>query len=209
MIQLYHASKSVHAKLAPRSIRRIIYKNVDDIPKLLDGSLAFSTLRPDAPTFVPMHLAETPIPESEEGEIEVEEPEVDNTEIINSAPLTESIAITEIPEDNHPALEERQRAVIVLETAYRRKLRGRKFCKNKHRTVLESFKGYLAEASQLDWPKGSYYRLLFLGPVPHLQVCLNTAFDWVMENKQRNKKRFRSAIHQELDDVNKRLTEQK
>src|SRR5260221_8797576 len=93
MIQLYHASKSVHAKPAPRSIRRIIYKNVDDIPKLLDGSLAFSTLRPDAPTFVPIHLAETPIPESEEGEIEVEEPEVDNTEIINSAPLTESITI--------------------------------------------------------------------------------------------------------------------
>jgi len=209
MIQLYHVSKSAHAKPAPRSIRRIIYKNVDDIPKLLDGSLAFSMLRPDAPTFVPKRLAEAPIPESEEGEIEVEEPEVDNTEIINSAPLTE-FTITEIPDDNPPALEERHRAARLLQYEYRRKLKGLKYRKNNHQiTVVDSYQQYLAEASLLDWPKGSYYRLLFLGPVPHLQVCINTAFDWVMENKQRNKKRFRSAIHQELDDINKRLTEQK
>jgi hypothetical protein len=210
MIQLYHASQLIKAKPAPRGVRRITYNNVGDIPKLLDGSLTFSSLRPDAPTFVSKRPAEVAVPEREEGEIEVEEPEVDTSEIINSAPLTETVSMTEIPEDNHPTVEVQVRAAIVLQTVYRRKLNYRK---SNHRVsdVLRAscFQQCLSEASRLDWPKGSYYRLLFLGPVPHLQVCLTAAFDCVMENKQRIKKRFKSAIHQELDDINKRLTEQK
>ena len=72
----------------------------------------------------------------------------------------------------------------------------------------------LSESLKIDWPrsdngKPSYYRYLFLGPLPHVQICLNTVHAWVMDNKQRNKLRFKSAEHQELDEINKRFTEYK
>ncbi|KAF8955733.1 hypothetical protein BDZ97DRAFT_1926447 [Flammula alnicola] len=56
---------------------------------------------------------------------------------------------------------------------------------------------------------GSFYRLLFLGPLPHVLVCLKSFHTWAIDTKKRNKKRYKVASHQELDDVNKRLTEQK
>jgi hypothetical protein len=59
----------------------------------------------------------------------------------------------------------------------------------------------------MEWPNGIYYRLLFLGPLPHVLVCLSAAHSWAIDTKARNKKRLKVALHQELEDVGKRLTE--
>ena len=59
----------------------------------------------------------------------------------------------------------------------------------------------------MEWPNGIYYRLLFLGPLPHVLVCLSAAHSWAIDTKARNKKRLKVASHQELEDVGKRLTE--
>lgn len=61
----------------------------------------------------------------------------------------------------------------------------------------------------MEWPNGIYYRLLFLGPLPHVLVCLSAAHSWAIDTKARNKKRLKVASHQELEDVGKRLTEHK
>ncbi|KDR84732.1 hypothetical protein GALMADRAFT_260438 [Galerina marginata CBS 339.88] len=220
MIQLYHESKLSGAYPPPAGTRRVVYKNVADIPRLIDNSppVVISNLRPDAPEFVPKpRLQETPAVDEAEAEVEVdaepdiEEPDVDNTEIINTAPAAESIAIAELPEDNSPPSDEQVQAATRLQTAYRKVLKLRRKIP---KTALDAsrntcFLACLEESRKIDWPDGSFYRLLFLGPLPHVLVCLNAAYAWAIDTKARNKKRFKIAMHQDLEDVNKRLTEQK
>jgi hypothetical protein len=207
MIQLYHASEAMNARPPPRGIRRVIYKNVADISKHLEGSLSFSNLRADAPAFVPK--PRTTDESGIEPEGEVEEPEVDNSEIVNSAPSAEPITITEVPDDIHAPSEEQQTsAAILFQRLYRKRLRDRK--PSDHlQGVLSCFQECITESAKMEWPEKSYYCLLFLGPLPHVHVCLNAAYSWVMTNKKRNKERFKCAEHQELEDMQKRLTEQK
>ncbi len=218
MIQLYHASKVMNGKSAPpRGVRRVTYKNVVDVPKLLDGTLSFSDLRADAPEFFPRPrtVEEGPVVDAED-EMEVEEPEVDHTEIVNAEPSAESVpAMADVQDEVKPPSEEQINAAKLIQTLYRKRIRYRK--KNDRTSEVprrKCFQECLTESFKIDWPrpaypKPNYYRLLFLGPLPHLHVCLNAAFAWVMDNKRRNKERFNLAEHQELDEINKRFTEHK
>lgn len=214
MIQLYHASEVANGKRPTAGTRRVIYQNIADVPRLLDGSISFSNLRPDAPAFVPKpRIAETPAAE-DDAEPETEEPEVDTSKIVDTTASVESITVTELPEDNTTLIlsEDRVKAITVFQTLYRKLLRHRRNVAN--RTALQIscnnfFDECLKESQKIEWPPGSYYRLLFLGPLPHVLVCLHAAHSWTMENKKRNKARFKTATHQDLDEVNKRLTEQK
>ena len=216
MIQLYHGTKVISGRSPPRGVRRVTYKNVVDVPKLLDGTLSFSNLRAAAPEFVPRpRMVERP--EDAEDEPEVEEPEVDHTEIVNATPsAAESTpAIADVQDEVKPPSEKLIKAAIVFQTLYRKRLRYRK--KN-DRTLDVSrrscFQENLSESLKINWPrsddgKPSYYRYLFLGPLPYVQICLNAVYAWTMDNKRRNKERFNSAEHQELDEISKRFTEHK
>jgi hypothetical protein len=61
----------------------------------------------------------------------------------------------------------------------------------------------------MDWPHGRYYRMLFLGPLPHVLVCLSWVHSFLVGAKDKAKKRLNVAAHQELDDVMKKMTELK
>lgn len=205
MIQLYQANEAMNANPPPKGIRRVIYKNIADIPKYLDGSLSFSNLRADAPAFIPRTTEESAI----EAEGELEEPEVDNSEIVTLAPPAEPITITEVPDDVHAFSKEQQiNAAIFFQRLYRRRIRDRK-SSDRLQGVMSCFQECMTEMAKMEWPEKSFYRLLFLGPLPHVHVCLNAAYSWAMTNKKRNKERFKCAEHQELEDMQKRLTEQK
>ena len=213
MIQLYEERRGI-APRPPPGIRRVLYKSTNplEVSRLLDSSPVFSNLRADAPEFVPKpRLAQVQADEAE-ADPEIEEPEVDNTEIVNTATSAESIVVANLPENetNAALSEEKIQAVNKLQTLYRKKMRHRRVVA---KTALQAsrntwFEACLAESAKIDWPEGSFYRFLFLGPLPHVLVCLDAAYTWVMDTKKRNKKRFIKASHQELEELNKRMTEQ-
>jgi len=212
MVQIFHESEKKKPPL--NGIRRIIYKSVADVPRLLDITqpLLISNLRVDAPEFVPKpRLPEAPVEEEAELEEEIEEPEEDS-EIIHATTIAETITIAALPDTNVPPSKEQIHAAVVFQTYYRKILRlKREATKEKPLDSCRKtcFEDCLKESAHLEWPSKSFYRFLFLGPLPHALTCLATAETWVYDNKKRNKDRFKKAKHEELEDVRKRLTEQK
>jgi len=214
MVQIFHESEK--KQTPPRNdIRRIIYKHVADVPRLLDTTqpLLISNLRVNAPEFVPKpRLPEAPVEEEAEPEEEIEEPEEEDSEIIHATTIAETIAIAALPDTNVPPSKEQIHAAVVFQTYYRKILRlKREATKEKpldsYRKIC--FEDCLKKSANIEWPSKSFYRFLFLGPLPHALTCLAAAETWVYDNKKRNKDRFRKARHEELEDVRKRLTEQK
>ena len=209
MVQLYHEGRE--GKPAHPDVRRVVYKSSPEVLGLLNSSkpAVISNLRPDAPVFVPKPRVDQASEDIESTEIdqEIEEPEVDNTDIIGAASV-ESITVTALPEANLPPSEKQLHAACVIQTAYRKLLgRRRKSTSDLEASRASFFNGCLEESRKMEWPNGIYYRLLFLGPLPHVLVCLSAAHSWAIDTKARNKKRLKVALHQELEDIGKRLTE--
>jgi hypothetical protein len=211
LVQLYHESKK--GNLPPLNVRRVVYKSNPEVMGLLNNSkpAVISNLRPDAPVFVPKPRVDQVSEEIEDAgpEQEIEEPEMDSTDIIGAGTFVESITVTALPEVNLPPSEEQINATCVIQTAYRKLLRRRrKSTKNTLQATRASFfDACLEESLKMEWPNGIYYRLLLLGPLPHVLACLSAAHSWAIDTKVRNKKRLKVALHQELEDVGKRLTE--
>ena len=211
LVQLYDESKKGNPP--PQDVHRVVYKSSPEVMGLLNNSkpVVISNLRPDAPVFVPKPRVDQVSEEIEdaEPEQEIEEPEMDSTDIIGAGTSIESITVTALPEANLPPSEEQINATCVIQTAYRKLLRRRR---KSTKSTLEAtrasfFDACLEESLKMEWPNGIYYRLLFLGPLPHVLVCLSAAHSWAIDTKARNKKRLKVALHQELEDVGKRLTE--
>lgn len=226
MIQLYHESKKPGRYAAPAGVRRVFYNAIEDVPRLLSEASAplfLSLLRADAPTFVPRQIRKvdderaTEVSNSEdppagvEVHEDIEEPEVDHTDVMNSTTAIETIANTALHDTNELPSEEKIHATGVFQMAYRKILIRRR---KATRTVAQAsrasfFAACLAEASRMDWPHGKYYRKLFLGPLPHVLVCLSGVHSYLVGAKDKAKKRYKLATHQELDDVGKKMTELK
>jgi hypothetical protein len=226
MIQLYHESKKPGRRGAPSGVRRVFYKAIEDVPRLLSEVSApsfLSSLRADAPAFVPRPARKvdderaTEVPNSEDpsagAEVheDIEEPEVDHTDVMNNTTAIETIANTALQGTNELPSEEKIHATRVFQTAYRKVLiRRRKATK----TVAEAsrtsfFEACFVEASRMDWPHGRYYHKLLLGPLPHVLVCLSGVHSYLLEAKAKTKKRYTVATHQELDEVGKKMTDLK
>lgn len=193
----------------------MVYKSNPEVMGLLNLNnskpAVVSNLRPDAAVFVPKPRVDQVSEEIEntEPEQEIEEPEMDSTDIIGAGTSVESITVTALPEANLLPSEEQINATRIIQTAYRKLMRRRR---KSTKSPLEAtrasfFDACLEESLKMEWPNGIYYRLLFLGPLPHVLVCLSAAHSWAIDTKARNKKRLKVALHQELEDVGKRLTE--
>ena len=216
IIHLVHESSKQPASTSFR-IRRIVYKSIVDIPSLLNGSAAkssisLSLLRPQAPEFVPRSLAnESPVDAVIEPEQNINETEADDAEIIDATTATDIITVEALPDTTAPPSEALIQAARVCQSLYRKKFRHRQKSKLDSLGIQRAncFDACLLASTKIDWPTRSYYQRLFLGPLPHVLVCLKSAYTWSIDMKNRNKKRFKSSVHQELEDINKCLTDQK
>ncbi|KJA29102.1 hypothetical protein HYPSUDRAFT_32443 [Hypholoma sublateritium FD-334 SS-4] len=200
-------------------MRRIVYKSIVDIPSLLNGSgtkpsTVLSTLRPQAPVFVPKPLVnESPMAALIEPEQNINETEADDAEINNATTVADIITVEGLQDTTAPLSEALNEAALRCQSLYRKKVR----CKQKGSELdsLKSiqrtncFEACLLVSTKIDWAARSHYQRVFLGPLPHILVCLKSAHTWASEMKTRNKKRLTSGTHQELEDIMKRLTDQK
>jgi hypothetical protein len=104
-----------------------------------------------------------------------------------------------------PSAEELHAAKVILE-AYKR-ASNRRFAQDGSSGAqamhIAAFRTY---AKKLEWPN-QCYRFLFLGPLPHLLVCVDAIHDHHQFIKGRIKKRFKAAQHGELEDLSKQQTE--
>ena len=217
LIQLYDDSKKPGRYKAPQDVRRVFFKTIEDVPRLLSDASTpsfLSSLRPDAPTFVP-RARQNATPDAKDQrdnpgvfDVDIEEPDVEHMDVLSPDNTVESIASTALPVEHKPPSAEQIHAARVFQVAYRRAMsRRRKMVKTAAEASRASlFDACLAESKTMEWPH-NYYRLLFLGPIPHVLVCIGGVQSYAVGAKEKAKKRWSTASHQELEDIGKRRTE--
>jgi hypothetical protein len=101
------------------------------------------------------------------------------------------------------------RAASIIQNAYRCCQRS---ASHRHGSVSSvtardrSFKACLAEAQKIAWIGGNYYRKLFLGPLPHVLLCLEKVGSYAVTTREQVKKLTVTAEGQELQDLSKQQT---
>ncbi|KAL0950587.1 hypothetical protein HGRIS_007379 [Hohenbuehelia grisea] len=97
-------------------------------------------------------------------------------------------------------------AAIVLQAAYKRVLSRRKAQPASDSAALQYFYKLCRDIdSKRQW-RNRYYKRYFLGPLPHILLCLDDMHAHVLGLKEKTKKRLTEAKHEELDDLGPRLT---
>ncbi|TFK22063.1 hypothetical protein FA15DRAFT_623047 [Coprinopsis marcescibilis] len=220
LVQLCHESSTPpKQQQLPKNVTRVTFKSVDDVRRALNANPSaatlLSSLRADAPTFVPGGKNTTgPEGRGSNAEGEAEEagdrPDADTTDVADSQNLVNSIANTAAPLPQEAIPEAQLIIARKILKGYRRLVLQRELqqkrspveasCNSIHETCLKL-------SSNMDWPNGLYYKKLYLGLIPHLLICVNAVQTYVQGAKSKAKKRMLKEEKQDLDDLNKRMNE--
>jgi hypothetical protein len=236
LIQLFHDGTPGN-KYAMDGVRPMTFHTVEDIRQLLQrtpteldvsSTTQVSKLRPEAKPFVPSGFLrhggdeageepseigyaaesdglEDPVHDSDEQEeFQYEHGETqmaDTTALVRSAVLERA---------QRPPSEMEVRAASLIQHVFRRVVRHRRGISQDALSVARAahFTSCWQQAQEMSWPR-RYYRLLFLGPLPHVLSCLDGVYTYVSSTKAKTKKRLNVAQHEELEDLSVRLTEAK
>ncbi|KAG1764093.1 hypothetical protein EV702DRAFT_1283367 [Suillus placidus] len=228
LVELVHKTRQ---SIQISSVRQLRYEKASEIPYLLSSHMvaAQSTLRVEAAPFVPrmqhpkdnatIRQAEKDnlesMPQEADGE-EVEKKEVpvvvdpeatDGMEDMDEA-LTSLTPLDPVPDEslrsNGPT-EEQVWAARRIQYAYR--------CHVWHRLgsavdaeIDAIFITCLKEMQSSEW-RPSYYRLLFLGPLPHLLACLEQGIALTYAAKAKTKGLLDKVSHEKLEELGRQRSE--
>ena len=211
-------------------VRRLLYEKAIDIPHLLESyaMIVQSTLRVTAPAFVPRsghpddraevkqhdgkEITEPPQHEEFEGDEEKEMDVAANADaeagdtLENSDEAGAPFApdLDESLRANGPS-EEEEKEARKIQKAYRRYVRLR----SSHAVNAEIdviFMACLKETQSAEWHAG-YYNLLFLGPLPHLLVCLERGIALTHTAKAKTKGLLNKESHERLEELGRQRSE--
>ncbi|EJF58549.1 hypothetical protein DICSQDRAFT_172899 [Dichomitus squalens LYAD-421 SS1] len=212
MVQLHYGGKPVERK-SLFNVRRILYDRLEDIPWLLrtDGSGAASIgLRADAPSFVPAVAARSTVqpeeedqeePPAEDGENDVPEQVVDVEHVAQAIDADYATAAPTAPTAKDIA------AATTIAEAYQRYIAKKRVKRrSSEETRRRIFATFSAQAGKMDWPH-RYYRMLFLDPIPHLYMAVESLKNHLYEARNTARKRFVVAKHLELESMQLSLTQ--
>ncbi|KAG1841503.1 hypothetical protein F4604DRAFT_1961164 [Suillus subluteus] len=206
-------------------VRQLFYERASEIPYLLSSHMvaAQSALRVEAPIFVPrmqrpkdnveIRHAEKenlePVPQDADGE-EVEKKEVlvavgseatDSIEDMGEAVTSLDPVPDESLRSNGPS-EEQDCAALTIQYAYRFHI-WRRSGSAVDAEIDAIFRTCLKETQCSKW-RPSYYRLLFLGPLPHLLACLKQGITLTHAAKAKTKD---LSNHKQLEELGRRRSE--
>jgi hypothetical protein len=216
-----------------KGVRFVHFEDHNDIFSLLTNrhSLPPQHLTPfsfnvNAPEFVPRPAvmeSSVDIPPAAMGDTGAHEP-VDQLEELGQRELdeeefkfepsaeagdTEALARSDArAQETIPPSEQELKAASVIQGVYRRTLRRGVSQDGLAAIRAMHFKSYLIQAKEMEWPYRCY-RLLFLGPIPHLFVCLDAVLAHMRSSKNKLKKRLRVAQHEELEELSQQQTQVK
>ncbi|KAH6917673.1 hypothetical protein BKA70DRAFT_1178689 [Coprinopsis sp. MPI-PUGE-AT-0042] len=232
LVQLRHESGKPPRGPPPVNVTRVSFKSLEDVRRTLAphmSSLAIaSSLRAQAPAFVPRSLKQQEAPQDdvvrkrsntlttdkqgEEAAVEqvMDRPDADTADIVDSGKLVDAMANTVVEAPRMVIPEDQLDLAKKLWKRYQYRVNHRNAEKKK--TVMESqldiaYETCLKLSTEMQWPNGNYYKKLYLGLVPHLLVCVNTAQAHAQTAKKKAKKRLQIEVKQDLDDLNKKMTE--
>ncbi|KAG2109745.1 uncharacterized protein F5147DRAFT_150627 [Suillus discolor] len=228
LVKLVHkTSKSTQTSL----VRQLFYEKSSDIPYLLSSHMvaAQSMLRAEAAAFVPriqrpkdgveILPAEKEnsnlVPQEADRE-EVKEKEVsvivdseatDDMEDMDEA-VTSLTSLDPVPDEslrsNGPS-EEQVFAARTIQYAYRYHV-WRRSGSAVDAELRAIFTTCLKETRTSKW-RPSYYRLLFLGPLPHLLACLEQGIALTHAAKIKTKDLFKTESHEKLEELGRQRSE--
>lgn len=215
--------KLIHKTRQPiqiSSVRQLLYEKASDIPYLLSSHMvaAQSMLRAEAAAFMPrmqrpkdgveIHPAEKKKFEPQEaGREEVKEKEVlvvvdseatDDMEDMDEAVTSLDLMPDESLRPNGPS-EEQESAARTIQYAYRYHVWHRSGSAV-DAELHAIFTTCLKETRFSKW-RPSYYRLLFLGPFPHLLACLEQGIALTHAAKVKTKDLFNTESHEKLEQL--------
>ncbi|KAJ7743864.1 hypothetical protein B0H16DRAFT_1889844 [Mycena metata] len=197
MVVLLHSERPRHPI---RNVRQIVYQSLEDIPRLLGTS---RSLLENASVSAQGDL----FPAEDEDAVEEEPAFVETDEPDEMLPVVEPVAIEAVKRTP-----EEIQAASVIQQAFKRGHRraGRRKAELAESSFAAGCAGFFAmclkEAADVDWPTREY-RLRFLGPLPHLLLCLDVVHTAAMKQKKQVKKELRVAKHEKLEALDKHLTQ--
>lgn len=234
LVQLFQDGAQGHRRPIV-GVRFISFRALEDIRRSLQTTSEepdisskpqVSTLRPEAEPFVPSVFLRggdekargRPFPIEDEAESndlgeathDADEPEdfhyehgdthlADTTALVRSAVLARA---------QRPPSEKEVRAASLIQDTYRRTVWHRRGKSQEGLSAARAvhFISCWTQAREMSWPN-RYYRLLFLGPLPHVLLCLDAVYTYASSTKAKTKKRLGVARHEELEELSMLQTE--
>ncbi len=206
MIHLKDEAKIVGNSYPIKGIREVKYKRRAEIVPLLTGSARVSNLNPQAAPFVPRNMNEDQDDGDDEDEQPVEEPEgeerVDNAVNVDEVALAVDAGRTQGP-TVLVTKEEIQVAKALLKGYRKAKSRQQSAGSALAEGRIKLFTKCLEIVSKAEMR--TKYRVLFLGPLPHILVCLEKVKQSAQSAKKRASKRLKTAEHAQLEEAMKQV----
>ena len=194
------------------NVRRVVYNRLEDIPSLLKTDRLLSNptgLRAEAPTFIVSGLDTLQTEEEDEfyaTEAEVEDAVEHTVDVEDVAQVINADYAQIAPVA--PTAQERAAAATIAEAYQRYRALKRNDRKSSEETRCRIFAAFSAQAVKMDWPH-RYYRMLFLGPIPHLYIVVESMKNHLHDSRSVAKKRFNVVAHLELGNMQSALTQMK
>ncbi|KAG2132369.1 hypothetical protein DEU56DRAFT_859536 [Suillus clintonianus] len=227
LVHLVH--KTMDQRTRGYTVRRLVFEKVTEIPHLLSSYavIAQSTLRVEAPTFVPRleHSKDQPEvtqhdekemtepqPQEFDGEDEKEEDVVANvdaetrdaSERLDEAVTSLAPDLDESLRSNGPSVAE-EKAACDIQNTYRRYVR-RRSSRAVNAEIDAIFMTCLKETQSSEWRPG-HYSFLFLGPLPHLLLCLERGIALTRAAKAKTKGLLNKESHEKLEQLGRQRSE--
>ncbi|KAG5646926.1 hypothetical protein DXG03_002002 [Asterophora parasitica] len=230
LVQFHNLERGPLPSNPVTGVRLVAYAAHDDLSSLL-GNASLSNLSLEEDQQQHKELESSMVESESKGTLDVEgeaagADEIDEIDAVNDLgnmddlgeelpnefPSVPTITPSDLPQAQAPTDEE-QRAAPIIQAAYKRALLRR--MKQAARTGLAAsrtrkFALCLESAMQspVQWGAEHFrYRVLLLGPLPHVLLCLDIAQAAALAHKKTAKKHLRSASHEKLENLQKRLTE--
>ncbi|KAK0456957.1 hypothetical protein EV421DRAFT_103155 [Armillaria borealis] len=203
MIHLVHQIRAPVTKHALVGVRQLFYNDFADIQVQLGLT---------ARAWTQVTSSHIEVPEREEPNDEAEEVEdTQEAEVIEETTAEDAVAADAIPvqEMTAPDATEREIAAASLfQRVYRKVLRHRRGIAKRGTAGLHAqiYAACTKEVSQLGDNPGLYLRL-FLGPLPHILVCLETVHIDILSQKKKTKDRLKKCSPNEYDTLDDLLTQ--
>ncbi|KAJ6573822.1 hypothetical protein DFH09DRAFT_1361892 [Mycena vulgaris] len=204
MVQLLYSTRPQPPAI--RGVRQIVYEQVTDIPRLLGTSTSIASTNSASHEYQSAPAVPAPQPEQREDRDDAHE-DGDDERLPDDVPL-----------DMPPVVEAEARSeeeLAAAETIRKAILRAhRRVEQHKRGTGKSSLAAGLAEfftecrgqSVTMDRPH-RLYRVYFLGPLPHLLLCLDIVHTHAQKEAKQIKKDLKTAEHQALETLDQKLTD--